>query len=102
MIIIGSFTFPDEKESIVSLLSPIDNKWRQIGQALNIGYRDLENISDEKYCDAQRLSIVLQIWFDQKTSDITWNTIINAIELPPVNEPSLAESIKLQLIHIFP
>ena len=59
-----------------------------------ISHGDLENISDERRHNTDRLSDVIQIWFDKQPSDVTWGTIKIAVELPRVFEPSIAESIK--------
>ena len=75
------------------MLHPIRYKWRQIGQSLRLSNGDLENIHDEKSRNTDRLSDVIQIWFDKKTTDVTWHTIKIAVELSPVFEPSVAESI---------
>ena len=79
------------------MLHPIRYKWEQIGQSLRISHGDLENIRDERSRNTDRLSDVIQIWFDKKTTDVTWGTIKIAVELPPVFEPSVAEDI----IHFF-
>ena len=76
------------------MLHPIRYKWRQIGQSLKISHGDLENICDERSRNTDRLSDVIQIWFDKQTSDVTWGTITIATELPPVFEPSIAERIR--------
>ena len=83
----------ENKLDILRLLHPIRYKWKQIGQSLRINNGDLENICDEKGRNTDRLSDVIQIWFDKKTTDVTWGTIKTAVELPPVFEPSVAESI---------
>ena len=75
------------------MLHPIRYKWRQIGQSLRISNGDLENIRDERSRNTDRLSDVIQIWFDKKHPDVTWDTIKIAVELPPVSEPSIAKSI---------
>ena len=79
------------------MLHPIRYKWKQIGQSLRISHGDLENIRDERSRNTDRLSDVIQIWFDKKTTNVTWATIKIAVELPPVFEPSVAEDI----IHFF-
>ena len=47
--------------------------------------------------DTDRLSDVLQLWFDQQPSQVTWSTIITAVELPPVNNPSVANDMRKYL-----
>ena len=81
------------KLELICLLFPIANKWREIGESLSIIEGDLENIETEKFSNTDRLAGVIQMWFDKKTRPVKWSTIITAVELPPVNEPSLAESI---------
>ena len=83
----------ENKLDLIRLLFPIAHKWRKIGEALSIKNGDLENLLTERSDNADRLSAVIQIWFDQKTSPVKWSTIRTAVELPPVNEPSIAESI---------
>ena len=88
------------KLDLIPLLFAIAQKWRKIGEALSIKNRDLENLSTEWSDDADRLSAVIQIWFDKQTSPVKWSTIITAVELPPVNEPSIAESIMQKFLLI--
>ena len=87
------FVIVENKPDLIRLLSPIECKWRQIGQALNISHRDLMKISDQRSKDTNRLADVVQFWLDKQPSEITWTTIITAVELPPVLEPSIASSI---------
>ena len=81
------------KLDLIRLLFPIAHKWRKIGEALSIKNGDLENLCVEKSDDPDRLSGVIQIWFDKQTSPAKWSTLITAVELPPVNEPRVAENI---------
>ena len=88
------FYFAENKLDLLRLLHPIRYKWRQIGQSLKISHGDLENVCDERRLNTDRLSDVIQIWFDKQPSDVTWGTIKIAVELPRVFEPSIAASIK--------
>ena len=81
------------KLDLIRFLFPIAHKWRKIGEALSIKNGDLENLRVEKSDDTDRLSGVIQIWLDKQTSPVKWSTIITAVELPPVNEPKVAEDI---------
>ena len=81
------------KLDLLCLLFPIANKWKQIGQSLSITKGDLENLCAETSSETERLAGIIQIWFDKKTSPVKWSTIITAVELPPVYEPTVAESI---------
>ena len=87
------FVIVENKPALIHLLSPIECKWRQIGQALKISHGDLKKISDQRSEDTDRLADIVQFWLDKQPSEITWTTIITAVELPPVLEPSIASSI---------
>ena len=87
------FVIVENKPDLIHLLSPIECKWRQIGQALKISHGDLKKISDQRSEETDRLADIVQFWLDKQPSEITWTTIITAVELPPVLEPSIASSI---------
>ena len=57
-------------------------------------YGDLNSIINKRYDDADNLSEVLQLWFDKQPSEVTWNTLITAVELAPVNDFSVANNIR--------
>ena len=83
----------ENKLDIVRLLFPIAHKWKEIGESLSIRDGDLENLRDERSRNTDRLSGVIQIWFDKRTCQVKWSTLITAVELPPVYEPSIAQNI---------
>ena len=64
-----------------------------LGEALGITYGDLESIVNKQYRDANNLSEVLQLWFDKKPSEVTWNTLITAVKSAPVDNSSVADEI---------
>ena len=82
-----------QKRDLLRLLNPIAYNWRQLGEALGIKYGDLESILNNRCRDTDRLSDVLQLWFDEQPSKVTWQTIITAVELPPVNNLSVADNM---------
>ena len=83
----------ENKLNLIRFLFPIAHKWKEIGDALSVRDGDLENLRDERSRNTDRLSGVIQIWFDKQTCPVKWSTIITAVQLPPVNEPSIAENI---------
>ena len=83
----------ENKLGLIRLLSPIEYKWRQIGQALKISHGDLENILVQRHYNADRLADVIQVWLDKQPSEVTWRTIITAVDLYPVLEPSIAKRV---------
>ena len=66
-----------EKLDLMRLLNPVAYNWRQLGEALGIKYGDLESILNNRFRDPDRLSEVLQLWFDRCPSQVTWETIYN-------------------------
>ena len=72
---------------------PFMSVCRQIGQALKISHGDLEKILLQRNYNADRLADVIQFWFDKRPREVTWHTIITAVDLPPVLEPSIAKDI---------
>ena len=83
----------ENKLNLVRFLFPIAHKWKEIGDALSVRDGDLENLRDERSRNTDRLSGVIQIWFDKQTCPVKWSIIITAVQLSPVNEPSIAENI---------
>ena len=83
----------ENKLGLIRLLSPIEYKWKQIGQALKISHGNLENILVQRHYNADRLADVIQFWIDKRPSEVTWHTIITAVDLYPVLEPSIAKLI---------
>ena len=60
---------------------------------MKISYGDLENIQAQRNNDADRLADIIQFWIDKRPSKVTWGTIITAVDLYPVFEPSIAKRI---------
>ena len=58
------------KLDLLCLVHPIKNKSRQIGMSLKISHGDLKNICDEGNHNADKLSNVIQIWFEQPVSTL--------------------------------
>ena len=88
------FLLIGQKKDLLRLLNPVAYNWRQLGEALGMKYEDLQSILNNTCRDTDRLSDVLQLWFDQQPSQVTWTTIITAVELPPVNNPSVADNMR--------
>ena len=84
-----------EKIDLQKLLHPLEFQWRIIGEALRIKYGDLMSLETNiSYNDALKLSGMLQLWLDQRSTVVSWRTIISAIEEPPVNNPAIAEEMR--------
>ena len=83
-----------DKVQVFRLLSPIAYKWYEIGEALNIDYGDLMSLQQSYFSDKRRLSEVFQLWIDGRPTEVKWSVIITAVELPPVDDLSVAENIR--------
>lgn len=82
-----------EKLQLIRLLTPIAYKWKEIGEALEIKHGALMSLHQSHFTDEQKLSNVLQLWIDGQPTNVKWSTIIKAVELPPVDDMSVVESI---------
>ena len=56
------------------------------GSVMSIG-------KNSSYTNTDRLSDILQLWMEQEPSPVTWCTIIDAIEEPPVKNSAIAKKI---------
>ena len=89
-----------DKLQLIRLLTPIAYKWKEIGEALEIRHGALMSLHQSNFSDEQKLSNVLQLWIDGQPTNVKWSTIITAIESPPVDNLSIAESIRCFLSKI--
>ena len=88
---------PDKIE-LFRLLCPIVYKWYEIGEALNVDYAALMSLQQTHFSDNRKLLEVLQLWIDGRPTEVKWSVIIRAIKLPPVDNSSVAEEIRLSLL----
>ena len=54
------------------------------GHAIGIDIRELDSLDFSIKCDVDRFSKVLQLWMERKTKPVTWNTILEVIGSPPI------------------
>ena len=76
---------------LINLLVDIEHKWHEIGCALQVQQDVLENL---QHSNLLNLSDVIFIWKDTRPSPITWETVIDAIEGPIVNDKKTADEIR--------
>ena len=72
------------KSDLLQLMSSIAFKWYIIGECLGIQYTYLASLQSKTSSDVEKLSEVLQIWMDTMSKPVTWNTILQTIESPPI------------------
>ena len=76
------------------VLDCVNYEWRSIGEQLYIEDNELECIEQNpSYNNTTRLSKTLQLWINQRNREVSWNTIINIIKNPPLNNVNVANKI---------
>ena len=65
-------------------MSSIAFKWYIIGECLGIQYTYLASLQGKNSSDIDKLAEVLQLWMDTMPKLMTWNTIMQTIEKPPI------------------
>jgi hypothetical protein len=99
-----------ELHELLRLLAPISQKWDDIGIALRVDRHIIERLRHNETDNIIRLSEILQVWMD-KDEDATWETVIQAIEGPIVDNKALDTwhwlmksdnmSQQFQIFHLF-
>ena len=68
--------------------------WNVIGEQLAVRYGDMKSVEcNVAYDDTRKLSEVLQVWIDKRTSEVSWKKIIAVVKDPPVQNKQVAEKI---------
>ena len=84
------------KHEVLEQLADIADMWFEIGLALKVGDTILNGLRQQNR-DMVRLNDVLQSWITTKSSPVTWDTVITAMEGPFVNNIQKAEKIRNHL-----
>ena len=71
--------------------------WYQIGLALNVEKNFLDSISNNPKADIINLANVIGEWMNTKSSPVTWETVILAMEGGIVNKQRKADDIRHHL-----
>ena len=83
------------KRDVLVLLADIKYLLYQIGEALEVKFGSLQSHLYSTYPDSTKLSLVIQEWMDsQNTSDVTWSTLIEAVECPLVKQIAVGEKMR--------
>ena len=76
------------------LLATINHEWNEIGLAFSVSHNVLEGLRLERDSNIRKLSQVISSWIETKSSPVTWETVISAIEGPIVNNKNKADEIR--------
>ena len=84
---------PTEHE-LLNLLADISNLWYEIGLSLKVPHNILNCLKRSQESDAIKLSEVIHSWLTTTESHlVTWETVIDAIKSPVVNNIKKATEI---------
>ena len=78
-------------------MADISAKWEEIGLALGVSQNDLNGLRHDNSSNMIKLSQVIALWIQSKSSFVSWETLISAIEGPIVNNKKKAEEIRNSL-----
>ena len=81
---------------LMSVLSEIRSEWATIGTSLNVPDQGLLHLN---ISDSGKLNATLQAWIDgyDKYSPVLWETVLNAIGGPIVNNERISHKIRSYL-----
>ena len=76
------------------LLYDLRARWHTIGDALEVDCGTLESLEGNPKSDDFKLGEVIKAWIDTGQPSVTWETLMKAIEQPPVNHKRIANAIR--------
>ena len=79
---------------LLMLLCPIKYEWPIIGEQLGVAYDTIKSEDHNvAHDDVQRLNQILEYWINQKTSVVSWESILSIIVEPPIKEYDIVMNI---------
>ena len=83
---------PNHSE-VLELLADISACWQDVGLALKVSENELDGLVDASGSNNSKLSKVIRLWINTKSSPVTWEALISAIEGPLLNNKRKAGEI---------
>ncbi len=77
---------------------PHTNEWIAIGLQLEISMADIERIKIDHNTEKERFGAIFDKWKRTAVPCFTWNTLVNILNSPSVQEHKLAEDIRNKYI----
>ena len=88
------FTLALDFQQVTNELGSVVSKWFQIGIQLGVSETKLHEIEADHRTAIRCLSEVIIFWLNGNTrADVTWESLITALEASIVNEKGLARSL---------
>ena len=85
---------------LLELLTDVNYLWNEIGIVLRVPNAKLKSLQQSNIANSIKLNEVIQCWFDQRTTEVTWDTIIAAMRNKIVGQDCVAEKIKTYVLNI--
>ena len=77
---------------LLTLLSRVSAQWDEIGCLLGVDTNTINGLHTLNLTNQVKLDKMLQSWFNNEPTPVTWNNIISILE-GPLNNKSLANEI---------
>ena len=72
---------PPETKDVLRLIKDTSASWNELGSELDVPFNDRESLGrDIRLCDNNRLEYVLTNWIRNKTKEVKWRVILEALE----------------------
>ena len=89
-----------DRVKLLELLTCVNYLWNQIGIVLGVPNAKLQSLQQSNKPDSIKLNEVIQCWFDQHTTEVTWNTIIAAMKNEVVGQDCVAKKVETFALNI--
>ena len=81
-----------ELKDLMTVLAEIQSQWSSLGTALNVP-EEMLTVTLQSVPNEMKLKATLQAWIDTRSSPVEWETIINAVRGPIINNERVANAI---------
>ena len=89
-----------DRVKLLELLTDVNYLWNEIGIVLGVPNAKLQSLQQSNIPNSIKLNEVIQCWFDQCTTEVTWNTIIAAMRSEVVGNDRVAKKIENYVLNI--
>ena len=72
----------------------IPGKWKSVAIQLQIGMGAIDAVCRDKHDSFDRFMSILDMWERSSCPPFTWNTLVNVLKSPSVNEKELAKQLE--------
>ena len=76
---------------LFSILDDLGSCWKDLGRVLGLTEPQIHNIGEERNCNKERATAVLQMWMDREANDATVGLLADSLE--KINKKRIAEKL---------